>query len=75
LLGVFREEGRLLGGSDTLGVYRFGKLSLGDVIREDILRTVEVLAELVVVDFCGGAEIAVPASDQVKDGLGRWHET
>jgi hypothetical protein len=74
LFGVLGEESRLLGGSNALGVDGFRKLSLGDVIGEDILGTVEVLAELVVVDFSGGAEITVPASDQVKDGLGRRHE-
>jgi hypothetical protein len=74
LLGRVREESGLLGGSNTVGVDRFGESNLGNVGRENVLGTIQILAELVVVHFSGGAQIAVLANEKVKSSLGGRHK-
>ena len=64
-----------MGSSDTLGVLGRGKGLLGHVLGEDVLGTVEILAELVIVNLSGGAKVAVLANEQVENTLRRGHET
>ena len=67
------EAAQLLG-RDTLGVDRGRHWVLRDISREDVLRAIEVLAELEVVDFSLGAKVAVTADDQVKHSCARGHQ-
>lgn len=69
------KEGRLLCWGDALGIFRWGERVFGNVTREDVLGAVQVIAEFEVVDFSGGATIAILSNDQVKDCLGSGHKT
>lgn len=72
--GLLEESADLLG-SDSEGVDGLRLGFLGNVAREHVLRTVNISAELVVVHFVGSATIAVLASDQIEDFLGRRHQS
>jgi hypothetical protein len=77
------EEGVLLGAMVTMVVVRDGPVglgvevgtgSLGIVFREDVFSTVNVLAEVVVVDLLSVSKIAVFTCEESELGSGRGHE-
>jgi len=72
--GLAGKEWRSLISSHAWNVVSVGWGVLGHVAWENVLWAVQVKAELPVVDFSGGASVAVLSNDQVKDGLVGWHE-
>ena len=73
-VGALSEEGaHLLGSHANLLVVWAGWL-LGLVGGEHILWSINILAEVEVVDFLGVATVAVTASDQVKHGVAGRHD-
>jgi len=61
--GRLGEEGRDDGWGDASGVDWSGRRDFGDVAGEDVVWSIEVIDELEVVDFGGGATIAVFPDD------------
>ena len=71
---VLTEEGALLLGADTDQGDLLGLGSLGNVLREHILGSVDIPTEVEVVDLLGVSAIAVTASDQIEQLLTGWHD-
>lgn len=68
------EEGRQLVVVDALRELGRGGRVLGHVAGEDVLRSIEVLAELKVVDLSSSAAVTVLSDDQVKHLLVGRHQ-
>ena len=73
-LGVFLEEGALLLGANADLDESLSRGDLRNVGGEHVLGAVDVLDEVVIVDFLGVAAVAVTANDQVEFFVARRHD-
>ena len=72
--GSLTEEGADLLGANTSFEWLFGSSLLCLVSGEHVFWSINILAEVEVVDFLGVATVAVTASDQVKHGVAGRHD-
>ena len=74
LIGSFTEEGALLLGANSSHERLSLLRALGVVSGEHVLGSVNILAEVVVVDLLGVATVAVTTGDQIEMVVARRHD-